>query len=219
MKRLNIISLLLISLISITTWANSSKESIPSTKITAKNATSDLDSAPFGFKWGDDLNEVKSKLTGQYEIIEDLDTCPFTIVKANSLDEVIKDTGEYELLIMPKYEGISFNGLMAISYKSKPVNVREYYSLLNKITNSLKKEYGVLQRARSIDTMERYYFFEGENLTINLTADQYKDYFSIDLEYAFTGDRKNLETEQGYSRYYLSYSIAEEICKKQRGQH
>ncbi|MGG4610439.1 hypothetical protein [Providencia sp. Me31A] len=219
MKRLNIVSLLLTSIISITAWANSGNESISSTKITAKHITSDLDSAPFGFKWGDDINLVKGKLSGQYEIIEALDTCPFTIVKANNLDEVIKGTGEYELLIMPKYEGVTFSGLIAISYKSKPANVREYYSLLNKITNSLSKEYGVLQRARSIDTMERYYFFEGENLTINLTADQYKDYFSIDLEYAFTGDRKDLETEQGYSRYYLSYSTAEEICKKQRSQH
>lgn len=205
MKNLNILSFLLISIVSVNAWANS---------------TSGLNSAPFGFRWGDDLNEVKSKLTGQYEIIEDLEICPFTIVKTNNLDEETKGTGEYELLILQKYNGVTiFSGLIAVSYKSKPANIGDYYRLLRKITNNIRREYGILQYARSIDTQERYYFFEGENLTINLTAEQYKNSFFIDLEYAFTGYRKNLETEQGYSQYYLNYSIAEEICKKQRSQH
>ncbi|CAG9418915.1 hypothetical protein NVI2019_GHJFPKLH_01707 [Providencia alcalifaciens] len=181
--------------------------------------TSDLNSAPFGFKWGDDLNEVKSKLTGQYEIIEDPERCPFTIVKANNLDEAIEGTGEYELLIMQKYDDVIFSGLIGISYKSKPANIGDYYRFLRKITNNLRREYGELQHARSMSTLERYYFFEGENLTINLTAEQYKDTFFIDLEYAFTGYRKKLETEEGYSQYYRSYSAAVETCKKQRNQH
>lgn len=205
MKKINIISLLFISTLSTTACAT---------------PTSGLNSAPFGFRWGDSLNEVKSKLTSQYEVIEDLEICPFTIVKANNLNKEIEGTGEYELLIMPKYKDtITFSGLIAISYKGKPANVGEYYKHLKIITNNLRREYGVLQYAKSIDTLERYYFFEGENLTINLTADQNKNYFSIDLEYTFTGDRKDLETEQGYSQYYLNYSTAEKICKKQRNQH
>lgn len=199
MKKLNIPFLLLVFLIPTSVFAES---------------TNELKSAPFGFRWGDNLNEIKNKLTERYEVIEDIETCPFTIVKTNKLDDEIKNTGEYELLIMPKYKGINdFNGLIAISYKSKPANARDYHHLLKIITNNLRKEYGKLQYARSMDTMEHYYFFEGKNMTINVTSEQYKDYFHIDLEYAFTGNRNSNDAEENF------YSIAKEMCKKQRNQH
>lgn len=212
MKIINVVSLFLISIISITTWANSDNEPISLKKIAQKNTLSDLNSAPFGFRWGDDLDEVKSKLAEPYEIINDPKRCPFVVVKANNLDETIKNTGEYELLIMPKYNSFTFNGLLAISYKSQPANMKAYHNLLGKIINSLKRNYGVLKQARSMNGMERYYSFEGDNFVISLTGEQYKDSFYIDLEYAFIGYEYNQDTE-------LGYSIAMEECKKQRSQH
>lgn len=178
----------------------------------AAKASVDSNSAPFGFRWGDDLEVVKSKLTGQYEIIDDQERCPFVIVKTKNLDNRIEDIGEYELLIMSKYDGISFGGLIAISYKSQPDNMKDYYPLISKIIKNLKRDYGVLQQARSIDRTERYYFFEGHDLTINLTAEQSKDHFYIDLEYAYTGNRNNGDTEEGFA-------TAVEECKKQRSKH
>lgn len=199
----------MISIIAITTWGRSGNELISLKSRVEKNITNDLNSAPFGFRWGDDLDELKTKLTGQYEIIEDPERCPFVIVKTNNLDETTNNTGVYELLILPKYDSFDFNGLLAISYKSQPANVKDYHHLLGKIINGLTRDYGVLKRARSMDTIERYYSFEGDNFVISLTAVQYKDSFYIDLEYAFIGYESNQDTE-------LGYSIAIEECKKQK---
>ena len=143
-------------------------------------------SAPFGLRWGDGLDDVKSKIIGKYEVVEDQKTCPLITIKTKSIKDGIKAKGEYELTILPKYKNINFSGLTGVVYKSEPTNETSYDHLLSELVENLKRRYGNPTESETKNPKEIYYLFEKENeQQVSLFSGKSENYFHISLHYVF----------------------------------
>lgn len=183
MKKIISIHLFAICMLSVISCDNSinNKES----QVSA-HASDERYSAPFGLRWGESLDSIKGEIIGKYEVIEDQKTCPLIKIKTKNIKSGIRELGEYELTILPKYENVNFSGLTGVEYRSEPNNETSYNYLVTELVENLKRKYGEPKDSETKNKNEIYYFFEKENeLQVSFFAGQSEGYFHVSLYYVF----------------------------------
>lgn len=169
--------------------------------------------APFGFKWGQTVDDIKKENLPGFEVHGDSGLVQFVTVKNAPSDAY--DASSFHLSFMP------INGLTGITMFSKGVDASSYYfndgkTLYNKLAAMLEEKYGKPVKVNEKVTKDGddFYFcvqdkscgswtreYEKDGVHVELTvksspgipvAHQPKGYIQVTYDY-FTDDMKNKE--------------------------